>query len=102
MRIVSEKTLRQWAAEHPDAETWLKGWIKTAERVEWSSLQEVRRHYPHADGVRVASGRIVTVFNVAGNKYRMVTSIHYNHGIIFTLLFFTHAEYSKGSWKGSL
>ena len=102
MRIVSEKTLRQWAARHPDAEAWLKGWIKTAERVEWSSLHDVRRLYPHADGVRVASGRIVTVFNVAGNKYRMVTSIHYNRGIVFTLLLLTHADYSRDSWKGKL
>jgi mRNA interferase HigB len=95
MRIVSEKTVRNWAARHPDAENWLKGWIKTAERADWTSLRDVRRQYPHADGVPVASGRIATVFNVSGNKYRMVTSIHYNRGIVFTLFLLTHAEYSK-------
>jgi mRNA interferase HigB len=102
VRIVSEKSIRTWAAKWPDAQPWLKSWLKAAERAEWTNLRDVRAAYPHADGVRVASGHAVTVFNVAGNKYRLVTSIHYNRGIVFTLLFLTHAEYSKDRWKENL
>jgi mRNA interferase HigB len=102
VRVVSEKTLKAWAVSHPDAETWLKAWLKAARRWNWSSLRDVRALYPHADGLMVASGRPVTVFNVSGNKYRLVTAIHYNHGVVYVLEFLSHAEYSKGQWKERL
>ena len=66
------------------------------------SLNEVRIAFPHADVVEVASGKPVTVFNVAGNKYRLVTAIHYNRQVVYTLRVLTHAEYSKGKWKEQL
>lgn len=44
-------------------------------------------------------GNIVTVFNIGGNKYRLIVAIHYNRGLIYVLRFFTHAEYSKNAWK---
>ena len=42
------------------------------------------------------------VFNVGGNKYRLIVAIHYNVGLVFVLRTLTHAEYSKGTWKESL
>jgi mRNA interferase HigB len=62
----------------------------------------VRRESPHADLVTVASGKPVTVFNVAGNKYRLVTAIHYNRQIVYTLRLMTPAEYSRDKWKEQL
>ena len=50
----------------------------------------------------VGSKRTVTVFNASGNKYRLLTAIHYNRKIVFTLRFLTHAEYSKDEWKNDL
>jgi mRNA interferase HigB len=58
--------------------------------------------YPHADAVTVASGRTVVVFNIRGNRYRLVTAIHYNRQLVYTLRFMTHAEYSKNRWKDML
>ena len=102
VRIVSEKNIRVWARRHPEARGWLMGWLKAAEGADWSDLRQVRAAYPHADGVEVASGRTATVFNVMGNRYRMITAIHFNRGIVYTLLFLTHAEYSKDRWKDLL
>jgi mRNA interferase HigB len=42
------------------------------------------------------------VFNIAGNKYRLVTAIHYNRQIVYTLRVMTHAEYSRDKWKEQL
>ena len=102
MRIIGESSLKAWARRYPDAATWLKNWARVVQGAEWENLSEVRTSYPHADGVKVKSGRDATVFNVAGNKYRLITAIHYNRGVIFTMMFLTHAEYSKDSWKDRL
>ncbi|MHB1157697.1 MAG: type II toxin-antitoxin system HigB family toxin [Phycisphaerales bacterium] len=95
MRIVTEKIVRDWANRRADAAASLLGWLAAVKKSRWSTIADVHRTYPHADAVHVASGNIITVFNIAGNRYRLITAIHYNTGIVFTLLFLTHGEYSK-------
>ncbi|HUO10290.1 MAG TPA: type II toxin-antitoxin system HigB family toxin [Phycisphaerae bacterium] len=65
-------------------------------------MQELRRVFPNADTVKVASARTVTIFNIAGNDYRLVVAVHYNTQVIYVLLFMTHAEYDKDAWKAIL
>jgi mRNA interferase HigB len=62
-------------------------------------MSDVRRVFPTADAVKVKSGRTATVFNIGGNKYRLIASIHYNRGKVFILHILTHAEYTKDTWK---
>ena len=76
--------------------------MQTVLAAEWQSIQELRCQYPHADAVRVASGRTVTVFNVRGNRYRLIVAIHYQWAMVYVLRFLTHAQYDKGQWKGEL
>jgi mRNA interferase HigB len=102
MRIITETTVRGWARLYADAAPSLLGWLAVAKKSDWQTIADVRRTYPHADAVEVASEHRVTVFNIAGNKYRLITAMHYNTGIIYTLMFLTHAEYSKDRWKGRL
>ena len=102
MRIIAESAIKDWAAQYPDAAAWLRNWVKFVHGAHWTSLRTVRLAYPHADGVEVDSGRIATVFNVGGNKYRLITAIHYDQGVVFAMLFLTHAEYSKNKWKENL
>ncbi len=87
---------------HSDAAEPLDRWYRIARRAQWMQLADVRVSFPHADMVIVASGKPVTVFNVAGNKYRLVTAIHYNRQVIYTLRVMTHAEYSRDKWKDQL
>jgi mRNA interferase HigB len=91
-----------WGKKFPDAAESLTAWLRNARSATWESIADVRKNYPHADPVEVQSGKIVTVFNIRGNRYRLVTAIHYNHQVIYTLRFMTHAEYSKDRWKVSL
>jgi mRNA interferase HigB len=102
MRVITRKRLREFAQRYPDAAESLRKWEHVFREAEWESLQEVRRVYPHADAVTVTSGNTVTVFNVRGNKYRLITAIHYNWQRVYILRLLTHAEYSKGFWKDSL
>ncbi len=102
MRIITRKRLRIFARKHPDASESLEKWHRVFREAEWESLQDVRRVYPHADTVTVDSGCTVTVFNVCGNKYRLMAAIHYNRQRVYVLMILRHAEYSKGFWKDAL
>lgn len=102
MRVIDRKRLEEFWLQHKDAETWLNNWHEVTRAAEWGSLADVRATYPHADPVTVGSGKSVTVFNVCGNKYRLVAAIHYNTKMVYVLRLMTHAEYGKNAWKKSL
>jgi mRNA interferase HigB len=88
--------------QHADAAVALSAWLTNAKLATWRNISEVREVYPHADPVEVESGRTVVVFNIRGNRYRLITAIHYNRQVLYTLKFMTHAEYSKDHWKETL
>ena len=91
VRIISRKRLRDFAEIHPDAETSLNHWCHVARRVEWKNLAEVRLLFPHAD--LTDDGRLV--FNIGGNKYRLIVFIHYRFQIIYIKDVLTHADYDR-------
>jgi mRNA interferase HigB len=94
MNTISFKAVREFALLHPDSETALAAWYKTAKRAAWRNLAEVRLVYPHADQV----GRY-TVFNIGGNKYRLIAEINYKYQQILIRRILTHEEYDRDRWK---
>ena len=102
MRVIAVKRIRAYVLKHPAAATGLHRWLAVAREARWSSLADVRAAFPHADPVTVVSGRTVTVFNIAGNNFRLITAIHYNTGVVYVLRFLAHAEYDKAHWKDEL
>jgi mRNA interferase HigB len=99
VRVISLKPLRAFWQRRPDAEQPLRQWYKTATAAKWSDLQDVRRTYPHADGIRTRSGDVLTVFNVCGNKYRLIARIRYDYGLVNVRQVLTHAAYDAGDWR---
>jgi mRNA interferase HigB len=99
MRIIKQSTLKTFYDKHRDAESWLKGWLVVAKAAQWKSLDDVRKSYKNADPATVASGSTVTIFNVRGDNYRFVVSIHYNARCIYIRDFMTHEEYNSQLWK---
>lgn len=55
--------------------------------------------YSHADAVRTRSGEVLTVFNIGGNKYRIVVRIRYDFRLVNVRQVLTHADYDRGRWK---
>ena len=102
MRIITKQRIREWAVRYRDAAVALEAWYKVARRARWASLAEVRRDFPTADGIQAESRRIVTVFNIRGGHYRMITAIHYNRQRVFMMRFLTHREYDADRWKREL
>ena len=99
MRIIKPATVKGWASRHADAVGALERWMALVEEAEWTSLTDIRTAFRTADEVVVGSGRRVVVFNIGGNKYRLIAAVHYNTQIVYAMLFMTHAEYDKDQWK---
>ena len=99
MRVIKRLTLAQYWKRYPAAEKGLRRWLGVARAAEWSSIDDVRKTYPHADAAVVSSGNNVTIFNIAGNSYRLIVSIKYRWGIVYVRDFLTHAEYNDQRWK---
>lgn len=94
MHVISEKKLRDFWEQWPEAESPLRAWHRMAEHSEWKCFADVRKTYSHADRV----GRFV-VFNIGGNKFRLVTVIHFNRGKLYVRYVMTHQEYDRDAWK---
>jgi mRNA interferase HigB len=99
MRVISLKRLRDFWEQHRDAEKPLQTWSKIARRACWNNLQDVRRTYPNADGIATAGGETITVFNIGGNKYRLMVRIRFDYQLINVRVVLTHEEYDRGRWK---
>jgi mRNA interferase HigB len=94
MRVISRKKLREFWELYLKARTPLDAWYQVAKRAKWENFAEVRQTFNSADVV----GRFV-VFNIGGNKYRLIAVIHYNRGKVFIRHVLTHTEYDEGKWK---
>lgn len=94
MHVISLKRIREFFSTHRDAESSLMAWYKTARKANWQSLAELKQVYPSADLV----GRH-TVFNIGGNKYRLIARIVYRSQTLFVVAVITHEEYDLGKWK---
>ena len=94
MHVISEKKLREFWATHSDAEGALRAWHRVAEQAAWEKFADVRAACASADQV----GKF-TVFNIGGNKYRLIAVIHYNRAKVFVRHVLNHADYDRGAWK---
>ncbi len=94
MNVISYKRIREFSSNHLDAGASLTAWYRTAKRSNWQNLTEVKRVYPSADLV----GRY-TVFNIRGNKHRLIARIIYRSQTVFIVAVLTHEEYDLGKWK---
>ena len=76
---------------HSDCEEQLKSWYHEAESSNWKSPNEIKKDYPSAS--ILADNRVV--FNIKGNKYRLIVKINYDYGVTWIRFVGTHAEYDK-------
>lgn len=93
MRVIARKTLRAfWALPaHRSAEQSLRAWYAEARKAAWKTPQEVKAQYRNAS--ILGKGRIV--FNIAGNKYRLIAAVRFDLGIVFVRFIGTHEQYDR-------
>jgi mRNA interferase HigB len=98
MNIIATRTIRAYQDAYPDAATALDAWLEVAGKAHWERYNEVLETYANADQVGSC-----LVFNIRGNKYRLICGVAYANrwvkGTLFVKHFLTHAEYDKIAWK---
>ena len=94
MHVISKKALREFWEKYSDNQTPLRRWFTLITKNSFQSFTELRAVFPSADIVDD-----LTVFNIGGNKYRLVASIHFNRGKVYIRSVLTHEEYDREGWK---
>lgn len=94
MHVISKRRISEFCERHPEAETALLRWYQIVRKQTWNSFADVRAMFRSADQYHHC-----LVFNVGGNKYRIIAAIHYNTHRIYIRHVLTHADYDQDSWK---
>ena len=94
MHVISRKKLKEAALRQPELEPALDAWFRIAKKAQWQSLADIRKTFASADSVEKW-----TIFNVKGNKYRLVVEINYRFRRIYIRHVLTHAQYDQEKWK---
>ena len=91
MRIVTFKTIKEFSENYNDAESALNIWYYTVKSKEWNSLNDIRNEFNSVDYV----GNNRFVFNIKGNKYRLIAIISFNAKKVYIRFIGTHSDYDK-------
>ena len=94
MHVISRKALVVFWERYPDSKEPLLRWYKIVGKSEFTSFESLRATFPSADKVNDW-----IVFNIGGNKYRLIALIHFNRGRLYIRHVLTHKEYDRGEWK---
>ncbi len=94
MHVITRKRLNDFAKKHPDTLSALAHWYRLMKRGQLPLVLASARTFPSADLV----GKL-TVFNIGGNKVRLIAALHYNRRKVYIRAVLTHAEYDTGAWK---
>ena len=94
VRIVSKRRIREFGTRFPKAAEPLKHWANAVQAAAWKNPGAMRADFGSADFVGD-----LTVFNVGGNKYRLIAFVHYRRQIVYIKNILTHEEYDRGEWK---
>ena len=94
MHVITRRKLNDFARRFPMAKTSLDAWYKLVKKALFKNIMEIKSMFPATDDVKG-----LCVFNISGNKFRLVAKIEYRWQKVFIVAVLTHAEYDAGSWK---
>ncbi len=91
MHIVKKRTLQNYWEKIPETQQQLQAWYSEAKAATWKTPQDILARFPTADILK--AGRVI--FNICGNRFRLIVKIRYDIGRIFVRFIGTHKEYDK-------
>ncbi len=94
MKIISNSALRSFSIENPQADEPLQGWRRVIEKNRFANWAELKAAFNTIDKVGD-----LTVFDIGGNKYRLIAHIRFEKQIVYIKAVLGHRDYDKGVWK---
>jgi len=94
MRIVTERKLKDFWQKNKLAETVMRAWISAVHLADWQNFIDVRKTFNHVDVYKNC-----VIFDVGGNKYRIIAKVEYKIHIVFIRFVLTHIEYDEKKWQ---
>ncbi len=94
MHIITHRRIVAAQKAHPQCASALDQWYRLCKKAEWHTFAELRALFPSTDKVGD-----MFVFDIGGNKLRLIAAIHFNTGRLFIRAVLTHKEYDRGDWK---
>jgi mRNA interferase HigB len=94
VRLVGRDLIQRFARAHPDSRSSLKSWTQVMESNSFRHFVELKKTFGSADQVKPH-----TVFDISGNKYRLIAVVDYALQSVSVECVLTHAEYSEGRWR---
>lgn len=91
MKVTGRNLLTDFSAKHANVKSALEAWFSEAQRADWKTPQDIKNRYRSAD--ILSDNRVI--FNIKGNRYRLVVKVRYQNGIVRIEWVGTHAEYDK-------
>ena len=98
MHVITRKRLQEFWRDHPESEQPLRAWFAIMRLRRYSAPHEVRQDFPAASFL----GPWRTVFNIGGNKYRLIVDMRYDLGRVYIRHVLTHSEYDRRTQTGTL
>jgi len=94
MRIVTERKLKEFWAKNKLAETVVRDWIQAVSLADWKTSVDVKKTF---NSTNIYKG--CTIFDIGGNKYRIIAKVEYQIHIVFIRFVLTHSEYDEKKWQ---
>jgi mRNA interferase HigB len=94
VHVISYKTIREYKGKHPDSAASLDNWYRVTAAARWENVSELKQVFGTADFVAP-----FVVFNIGGNKYRLIAEINFRSKTVFIRYILTHKEYDAGKWR---
>jgi mRNA interferase HigB len=99
VKVIGKLKLQSFWRRRPQARKPLEKWIQVVEEAQWDNWANVKSTFRTADLVKTKTKDFV-VFNIGGNKYRLITTVNFRGQIVIVDVALTHTEYDTGKWKG--
>lgn len=94
MHIITQKRIWEAKEQFPDAASALNGWFRVMNKNQFNSFSDLKKSFKSVDKVGC-----LYVFDVGGNKLRLIASIHFNKKRVYIRYILNHSDYDKGFWK---
>jgi mRNA interferase HigB len=102
MNVIKRKTLAAFWVKWPEAKAPLDRWYKISRKARWWKYEDAKASFPATDVYKTKKGKTATIFDVGGNKYRVIALIDYPRQTMLVTHVLTHAEYDRDTWKAQI